>query len=100
MHCNTAQFSYDGDTKRFTAEASDIAPLRDFHWTPFVVGSGVEQGLVLRSVKTGIEVRYRIVAKDYDRSGEDVTAYILKPLREDLIKCPAADGTSIFLIND
>lgn len=102
MHCNSSQFSYDGKTKTFTAESSDIAPLRDFYWTPFVndIDGTLCQGLVFRSLRTGVEIRYFIAETEMDANDEEIMAYILRPLNEDVMSHPTASGTSIFLIND
>ena len=97
MRCNTSQFSYEARRKMFTAESSDIAPVRDFKWTNYDDGTF---GIVLLSLKSGQEVRYYVSKTEYDHSMEDITAYILRPKQVDVKRNPGAAGTSIFLIND
>lgn len=101
MRCDVTQFSYNGKTKSFVAEASDFGPLREAHLldrlTPLGTPTG-DKGIFLRSGKTGTTIRYFLSKTQV--AGDEVQCWAFRPVSEDVVRVPAAGGTKIVIYND
>lgn len=87
LRCQTRQFTWNGATKSFVAEASDFndqpnAAITEVHLTG-------------QQNKT---VRYYL-ARTETREG-DILYWMYRPLTEDVVAVPKAAGTKVIIYND
>lgn len=98
----SAQFTYNRETKTFVAEMSDLD--QGGRREPFsrVYDDACDEGLTLISDRTGEEVVFVYVDREYMGQGEDreLAAYVLTPAPESIRGKPHLSSLKIKIFND
>jgi len=97
MHLDTDLFEYDAPSKTFSANIGDLARASGEDWSRLFPDYN-DEGLFLKSTKTGNTVRYYIRRKNYDRDGR-IANWVLWPVIADLKNNPGLAYSKIVIQN-